>query len=249
MFSSHMMKTPVICGPESLVYRALLAPLRLSVRTKFTLWCRRTQHQLPSSTTFQPSSARTSCLFLIASSPLNIFLFCESSNRVQNSHSTCFLFFSFLHFPQWSWPFIAMCFFNLFHLSVNHMFASLKFMYNTVCVYWWKKCHLICKTNYNSLMAWTTPLMTVNDRVVMWRCELAVSQLNLSLLFIIALLLWRLTGYFGLLEANVILISYEGKQRAWNLTVSTFFYFSLYNYPSVWLIIIIFIAVVARHMV
>lgn len=32
-------------------------------------------------------------------------------------------------------------------------------------------------------MTWTTPLMTVNDRVVMCRFELAVSHLNPSLVF------------------------------------------------------------------
>lgn len=70
-------------------------------------------------------------------------------------------------------------------------------------VYWWKKKNLkISKTNYNKIMTWTTPLMIGNDRVVMCRFELAVSHLDPSLIFIIALLLC-LTGYFRLLKANV----------------------------------------------
>lgn len=61
----------------------------------------------------------------------------------------------------------------------------------------------ISETNYYKIMTWTTPLMIVNDRVVMCRFELADSHLDPSLIFIIALLLWRLTGYFRLLKANV----------------------------------------------
>lgn len=84
------------------------------------------------------------------------------------------------------------------------MLASLKFILYNMCVTgvsWWEKKRkiLISKTNYNKTMTWTTPLMTVNDRVVMCRFELAVSHLDPSLIFIIALLLWRLTGYFRLL--------------------------------------------------
>ena len=103
------------------------------------------------------------------------------------------------------------------------MLASLKVIYSTVCVIECvlvkknnksDKCHLICDANYRSITTWTTPLMTVNDRVVMRRCELAVSQLNPSLLPIMAPLLWSLSGNFRLLKANVNLISYEEKQRA-----------------------------------
>lgn len=61
-----------------------------------------------------------------------------------------------------------------------------------------------------------------------------------------ALLLRSLTGYFGQLKANVILISFEEKQRAWEQTVSAFLYFSMYyHHPSgVIIIIIIFVIII-----
>lgn len=142
------------------------------------------------------------------------FGFCQLS--VQNMPLKMFsLFFFFFTSPTVVVTFysnVVLLFVFCLSIICLLLWKSYTIMYVWSGVYWWtkkkyKKCQLICKTNYQSVMTWTTPLMTVNDWVVMWRGELAVFQLDPSLRFIIALLLWSLTGYFGLLEENVILIS------------------------------------------
>ncbi len=130
----------------------------------------------PPSLSSSPLTCPRILFVLTASSRLNSLIFCQPFKPcTELCHSKCFFFLSFLYMSHGGSDLLLRRASLVFCLSVNHMFGSLKVIYYTVCVIECvlvkkkkkDKCHLICKDNNLSIMTWTTPLMRVNDQVVM----------------------------------------------------------------------------------
>ena len=169
------MKVSVICGPQSPVYCALLAPLTLSLGTRSP--CNvsiAVTDFLPSPwaelSPLTPHVCPSSCLFFDCFLTFEYFAFFCQPSKLCTEYAIVSLkmlfFFFFFTFPT-----VVVTFYSIvllwfvFCLSVNQMLASLKVIY-TLCVIGCVlvKCffflNLIFKANYQSLMTWTTPLMT-----------------------------------------------------------------------------------------
>lgn len=142
-------------------------------RTSLTLWCKRSRHQIPSFTTPPYTLYMCPLTLIVFDCFLTFEYFCQPSEPCTEyvivSLKMFFSFFYIFYITHSSSDLLYWLLLFVFCLSVSHMLASLKVIYYTVCVIGCVlvkkirkkyKCHLNCEANYQSIMTWTTPLIS-----------------------------------------------------------------------------------------